>query len=130
MTAVPRAGGYRRRPRRRDRSGGHRVGSHPLPVRRSAGDDALAGRRLEPGRRALAGARRGQQRSRRLHRSKARRRWPSYYLLPSVKARLLADIGDHAGAAASYREALSQPCTEPERRFLIRRLRASDPTYP
>ena len=53
-----------------------------------------------------------------------------YYLLPSVKARLLADIGDHAGAAASYREALSQPCTEPERRFLIRRLRGSDPTYP
>lgn len=53
-----------------------------------------------------------------------------YYLLPSVKARLLADIGDHAGAAASYRQALSQPCTEPERRFLIRRLRGSDPTYP
>jgi RNA polymerase sigma-70 factor (ECF subfamily) len=53
-----------------------------------------------------------------------------YYLLPSVKARLLADIGDHSSAAASYRDALSRSCTEPERRFLIRRLCASDPTYP
>ena len=42
------------RPERR-----HRMGSHPLPVRRAVGDDALAGRRLEPGRRALEGARRG-----------------------------------------------------------------------
>jgi RNA polymerase sigma factor (sigma-70 family) len=46
-----------------------------------------------------------------------------YYLLPSVKGRLLADLGDLAGAAACYRAALQLPCTEPERRFLMRRLR-------
>jgi RNA polymerase sigma-70 factor (ECF subfamily) len=45
-----------------------------------------------------------------------------YYLLPSVKARFLADIGDHHGAAAAYRDALERPCTEPERRFIVRRL--------
>jgi RNA polymerase sigma-70 factor (ECF subfamily) len=47
-----------------------------------------------------------------------------YYLLPSVKARFLTEIGDRPGAAAAYREALARPCTEPERRFLIRRLGA------
>lgn len=45
-----------------------------------------------------------------------------YYLLPSVKARLLAEIGDHPRAADSYRQALELPCSEPERRFLLRRL--------
>jgi RNA polymerase sigma-70 factor, ECF subfamily len=47
-----------------------------------------------------------------------------YYLLPSVKGRLLAERGDRAGAAACYRTALTLPCTEPERRFLLRRLEA------
>jgi RNA polymerase sigma-70 factor (ECF subfamily) len=46
----------------------------------------------------------------------------NYYLLPSVKARLLASTGDRAGAAACYRAALDRPCSEPERRFLLRRL--------
>jgi len=45
-----------------------------------------------------------------------------YYLLPSVKARLLTDLGDHAGAAASYRAALACGCSDPERRLLSRRL--------
>lgn len=45
-----------------------------------------------------------------------------YYLLPAVKARLLTEAGDRNGAAAAYRQALARPCTEPERRFLTRRL--------
>ena len=45
-----------------------------------------------------------------------------YYLLHAVKARLLADVGDSAGAANAYRAALARPCTEPERRFLLHRL--------
>jgi RNA polymerase sigma-70 factor, ECF subfamily len=47
----------------------------------------------------------------------------NYYLLPSVKARLLMSKGDRRGAAACYRAALALPCTEPERRFLAHRLR-------
>ena len=47
-----------------------------------------------------------------------------YYLLPSVTARLFAELGDHANAAACYRQALERPCSEPERRFLQRRLAA------
>jgi RNA polymerase sigma-70 factor (ECF subfamily) len=46
----------------------------------------------------------------------------NYYLLPSVKGRFLAELGDYDGAAACYREALNRPCTEPERRFLLRKL--------
>ena len=39
-----------------------------------------------------------------------------------MRARLLSEIGDLEGAAAAYRDALERPCTEPERRFIIRRL--------
>lgn len=46
-----------------------------------------------------------------------------YYLLPSVKGRLLAEAGDAAGAARAYAAALACPCSAPERRFLERRLR-------
>ncbi|HSC28579.1 MAG TPA: hypothetical protein VLD67_14980, partial [Vicinamibacterales bacterium] len=46
-----------------------------------------------------------------------------YYLLPSVKACLLVELGERDAAAAAYREALARPCSEPERRFLTRRLR-------
>jgi RNA polymerase sigma-70 factor (ECF subfamily) len=49
-----------------------------------------------------------------------------YYLLPSIKGRLLAELGDLAGAAACYRTALTRPCTEPERRFLLRRLHEAE----
>ena len=45
-----------------------------------------------------------------------------YYLLPSVKGTLLMELGDRAGAAAAFREALRRPCSDPERRFLVRRL--------
>jgi RNA polymerase sigma-70 factor, ECF subfamily len=46
----------------------------------------------------------------------------SYYLLPSVKGRLLMELGDREAAAACYRRALECPCSEPERRLLLRRL--------
>jgi RNA polymerase sigma-70 factor (ECF subfamily) len=46
----------------------------------------------------------------------------NYYLLPAVKGRLLMELGDHAAAAGCYRDALERPCSEPERRFLLRRL--------
>ena len=50
----------------------------------------------------------------------------NYYLLPSVKGRLLSDLGDLPGAAACYRTALALSCSEPERRLLLRRLRECD----
>jgi RNA polymerase sigma-70 factor (ECF subfamily) len=50
----------------------------------------------------------------------------NYYLLPSVTARLFAELGDRANATACYRRALERPCSEPERRFLQRRLAALD----
>jgi RNA polymerase sigma-70 factor, ECF subfamily len=46
----------------------------------------------------------------------------NYYFLPCVKARLLAELGDRAGAARCCRAALERPCTEPERRFVRRKL--------
>jgi RNA polymerase sigma factor (sigma-70 family) len=46
----------------------------------------------------------------------------NYYLLPALKARLLSELGDHPAAADCYRQALERPCSEPERRFLLRRL--------
>jgi RNA polymerase sigma-70 factor (ECF subfamily) len=45
-----------------------------------------------------------------------------YYLLPAVRADLLRRLGRTGEAAASYQEALACPCTEPERRFLHRRI--------
>jgi RNA polymerase sigma-70 factor (ECF subfamily) len=50
-----------------------------------------------------------------------------YYLLPAVKAQLLVDIGDRPAAAAAYRRALQSTCSEPERRFLLRRLNTIAP---
>jgi len=49
-----------------------------------------------------------------------------YYLLPAVRAELLSELGDHVAAAQSYRAALERPCSEPERRFLMRRLTESE----
>jgi RNA polymerase sigma-70 factor (ECF subfamily) len=46
----------------------------------------------------------------------------SYYLLPAVRGHLLMEIGRQAEAAASFRAALACPCSEPERRFLRRKL--------
>jgi RNA polymerase sigma-70 factor (ECF subfamily) len=46
----------------------------------------------------------------------------NYYLLPAVRADFLRRLGRNAEAAAAYQEALGYPCTEPERRFLVRRM--------
>ena len=46
----------------------------------------------------------------------------SYYLLAAVKGALLTKTGEIEGAAGAFREALVRRCTEPERRFLERRL--------
>jgi RNA polymerase sigma-70 factor (ECF subfamily) len=50
-----------------------------------------------------------------------------YYLLPSVVAGLHAELGANDLAAKFYREALARPCSEPERRFLQRRLASIAP---
>jgi RNA polymerase sigma-70 factor, ECF subfamily len=48
----------------------------------------------------------------------------NYYLLPSVMGRMHAELGEQARAFECYRQALDRPCSEPERRFLQRRLAA------
>jgi RNA polymerase sigma-70 factor (ECF subfamily) len=45
-----------------------------------------------------------------------------YYLLPATRADFLRRAGRHREAAAAYRDALDQTPSEPERRFLQRRL--------
>lgn len=45
-----------------------------------------------------------------------------YHLLPAIRGDLLRQAGRATEAAAAYREALDRPCSEPERRFLERRL--------
>jgi RNA polymerase sigma-70 factor (ECF subfamily) len=45
-----------------------------------------------------------------------------YYLLPAVRGRLLQELGEHQAAADSYQRALQCPCSEPERKFLRRKL--------
>jgi RNA polymerase sigma-70 factor, ECF subfamily len=47
-----------------------------------------------------------------------------YYLLPAARADLLLRLGLVAEAATCYRETLATPCSEPERRFLLKRLAA------
>ncbi|WP_018654305.1 RNA polymerase sigma factor [Actinomadura flavalba] len=49
-------------------------------------------------------------------------RLPGYHLLPATRADLLRRLGRAAEAAAAYREALALAPTEPERRFLARRI--------
>lgn len=46
----------------------------------------------------------------------------NYYLLPALRGRLLVDVGRRSEAAEAYLDALSRPCSEPERRFLQRQL--------
>jgi RNA polymerase sigma-70 factor (ECF subfamily) len=46
----------------------------------------------------------------------------NYHLLPAVRADLLRRLGRTAEASARYHEALTYACTEPERRFLLRRI--------
>jgi len=45
-----------------------------------------------------------------------------YYLLPAVRGHLLLELGRHSEAAACFSAALECPCSEPERRFLRRKL--------
>ena len=47
-----------------------------------------------------------------------------YHLFWSVKGQLLAETGQRHEARAAYENALALPCSEPERRFLRRRLDA------
>ncbi len=49
-----------------------------------------------------------------------------YYLLPATRADLLRRLGQHAEAAASYREALDQAVNAAERRYLARRLNEAE----
>ncbi len=46
-----------------------------------------------------------------------------YHLLPAARADMLRRIGRHPEAAAAYGEAYALAGTDPERRFLERRLR-------
>ena len=45
-----------------------------------------------------------------------------YYLLLAVRGHLLLELGRSADAARNFRAALELPCSEPERRFLRRKL--------
>ncbi len=47
-----------------------------------------------------------------------------YYLLLAVRGHLLLELGRPAEAGACFRAALDCPCSEPERRFLRRKLQA------
>jgi len=46
----------------------------------------------------------------------------NYYLLPATRGRLLVESGALEEAASCFSEALQQPCSEPERRFLLKKL--------
>ncbi len=52
---------------------------------------------------------------------------PDYTLLPAVLGALWLRAGDPGRAAEHYRRALALPCSEPQRRFLTRRLAACSP---
>jgi RNA polymerase sigma-70 factor (ECF subfamily) len=45
----------------------------------------------------------------------------NYYLLPAAEASLLLQMGNRDEAAILFREALKRPCSEPEKRLLVRR---------
>jgi RNA polymerase sigma-70 factor, ECF subfamily len=45
-----------------------------------------------------------------------------YHLLPAVRGQMLVELGRMAEAEAAFRAALECDCSEPERRFLLRRL--------
>jgi RNA polymerase sigma-70 factor (ECF subfamily) len=49
-----------------------------------------------------------------------------YYLLLAVRGHLLLELGRHSEAADCFRAALAQRCSEPERRFLQRKLAACE----
>lgn len=45
-----------------------------------------------------------------------------YYLFLAVRGHLLLELGERSEAARHFRDALERPCSEPERRFLRRKL--------
>lgn len=47
-----------------------------------------------------------------------------YYLLPATLGELWRELGESQRAADFYQQALAQPCSEPERRFLAKQLAA------
>ena len=49
-----------------------------------------------------------------------------YYLLLAVRGHLLLELGRRNDAAVSFRAALACPCSEPERRFLRRKLESCE----
>jgi RNA polymerase sigma-70 factor (ECF subfamily) len=49
-----------------------------------------------------------------------------YYLRLAVNGHLLAELGRREEAAECFRQALECSCSEPERRFLKRRLREAE----
>jgi RNA polymerase sigma-70 factor (ECF subfamily) len=53
---------------------------------------------------------------------------PGYYLLLAVRGHLLLNLGRQAEAAACFKEALDCRCSEPERRFLRRKIAESTRT--
>jgi RNA polymerase sigma-70 factor (ECF subfamily) len=55
---------------------------------------------------------------------------PDYYLLPATRADLLRRLRRDGEAAAAYRRALELVQTEPERRFLRRRLSEVSSEHP
>ena len=46
----------------------------------------------------------------------------NYYLLPAIQGQLLLEAGHKPGASEYLRRALERPCSDPERRFLQRKL--------
>ena len=56
-----------------------------------------------------------------------KRKLRDYYLLLAVRGHLLLELGRTAEAAANFEAALKLPCSEPERRFLRRKLQACQP---
>lgn len=50
-----------------------------------------------------------------------------YYLYLAVRGHLLLDLGRRADAAECFRSALQRRCSDPERRFLQRKLRECEP---
>jgi RNA polymerase sigma-70 factor, ECF subfamily len=58
----------------------------------------------------------------------ANRQLRDYHLLLAVRGHLLLELGRTEEAAACFREAIERPCSNPERRFLTRKLAACEPT--
>jgi RNA polymerase sigma-70 factor, ECF subfamily len=56
-----------------------------------------------------------------------KRKLRDYYLLLAVRGHLLLELGRPSEAAANFEAALKLPCSEPERRFLRRKLEACQP---